>query len=402
MKQAVIYGAGNIGRGFIGQLFHMSGYEISFIDVNMATIERLNALGQYPIYITDGDDYKEYLVTGARGVDGRDTNAIAEAIASADLMATALGVNVLVHVAAPMAEGVRRRMEKGIDTPLNIIVCENMIEVDKYLAGLIKSKLDEEEQAYFDRYIGLVEPSIGRMVPATPRALADKEPLAVCVEPYCELPVDREAFKGEIPKINNMKPFAPFDFHIRRKLFMHNMSHALTAYLGAYKGYTYIWEAAEDEEIVAVVRRALSEVSDALTAEYGVPLEELLGFGEELLIRYKNKLLGDTVERVGRDTRRKLSASDRFVGAVRLCEQHGVKPTDILIGLAAGLHFAPEGDLASEMIAKSAIEKGALRTLSEYCDMDEDSLLAKMTACAYDAFEKGERISALPELLLHL
>ena len=43
MKQAIMYGAGNIGRGFIGQLFHMSGYEISFIDVNMTVIDKLNA-----------------------------------------------------------------------------------------------------------------------------------------------------------------------------------------------------------------------------------------------------------------------------------------------------------------------------------------------------------------------
>ena len=35
--------------------------------------------------------------------------------------------------------------------------------------------------------------------------------------------------------------------------------------------------------------------------------------------RYDNKLLGDTIERVGRDTKRKLSENDRFVGAIRLC-----------------------------------------------------------------------------------
>lgn len=119
MKKALMYGAGNIGRGFIGQLLDMSDYAISFIDVNMDVINRLNADKQYPIYITDGDSYREYIVTNVSGVNGRDNEAIAEAISEADLMATAVGVNILKFIAEPFAGGVRRRMQKGIDAPLN-------------------------------------------------------------------------------------------------------------------------------------------------------------------------------------------------------------------------------------------------------------------------------------------
>lgn len=378
-----MYGAGNIGRGFIGQLFHMSGYEISFIDVNMAVIDKLNADGEYPIYITDGEGYREYTVTGVHGVNGRDNEAIAEAIASADIMATAVGVNILKFIAAPFAGGVRRRMEKGIDAPLNVIICENMIEADKYFAALVKENLNDAEAAYFDSHIALVEPSIGRMVPATPKEIAEKNPLAVCVEPYCELPVDKHAFLGEIPEIANMVPFAPFDFFIRRKLFMHNMSHALTAYFGALKGYTYIWEAAEDAEIKLMALRALTESSRALSKEYGVALEELLDFSENLISRFENKLLGDTIERVGKDTKRKLGENDRFVGAIRLCEKHGIKPMNIMAGLAAGLHFAPEADESSCEIATDAKTNGALHALNTYCGIGEDEAAASTASDIY-------------------
>ncbi len=377
MKKALMYGAGNIGRGFIGQLFHMSGYEISFIDVNMAVVDKLNEDGCYPVYITNGDDYSEYLVTGVHGVNGRDNDAIAEAMAEADVMATAVGVNILKFIAAPFACGVRRRMEKGIDTPLNVIICENMIEADKYFAGLVKENLNEAERNYFDSHIALVEPSIGRMVPATPKEIAEKNPLAVCVEPYCELPVDKNAFKGEIPAIKNMVPFAPFDFFIRRKLFMHNMSHALTAYFGALRGYTYIWEAASDPEIVALAEKALAEASEALHLEYGVSREELKSFSENLIERFKNKLLGDTVERVGRDTKRKLAKNDRLVGAALLCEKHGIAPTYILAGLAAGLHFAPAGDDSSIEIAEDAKKNGVFHALETYCGISADTAMAK-------------------------
>ena len=395
MKKALMYGAGNIGRGFIGQLFHMSGYEISYIDVNMAVIDKLNTDGQYPVYITNGDSYKEYLVTNVHGVNGRDNEAIAEAMAAADIMATAVGVNILKFIAAPFACGVRRRMEKGIEAPLNVIICENMIEADKYFAGLVKQNLNEKECEYFDSHIALVEPSIGRMVPATPKEIAEKNPLAVCVEPYCELPVDKDAFKGEIPEVKNMVPFAPFSFYIRRKLFMHNMSHALTAYFGALKGYTYIWEAISDNEIKTLASNALLESSKALNLEYGVSLEELKAFSDNLLERFENKLLGDTIERVGKDTKRKLSVNDRFVGTALLCEKLGVKPTNVLKGLAAGLHFAYEGDEASIEVSNDAKTNGVFHALSNYCGIDENSEMAKTINEYYNKIKNGTPISEL-------
>ena len=395
MKKAVMYGAGNIGRGFIGQLFHMSGYGISFIDVNMTVVDKLNTDGEYPIYITEGEGYREYLVTGVSGVDGRDNAAVAEAIADADIMATAVGVNILKFIAAPFALGVRRRMEKGVKEPLNVIICENMIGADHYLATLVKENLNEEEKAYFDTYIALVEPSIGRMVPATPKELAEKNPLAVCVEAYCELPVDKSAFKGEIPAIKNMVPFAPFDFYIRRKLFMHNMSHAITAYFGAIKGYTYIWEAAKDAEIKLIALRALTEISRAMSKEYGVPLDELLCFSENLLARYENKLLGDPVARVGRDTKRKLSANDRFVGAARLCAKHGIAPMNILAGLAAGLHFAPSDDESSLAVAATARDAGVPYALATYSEMTEEKDLIANVEAVYDKIASHATMSEI-------
>ena len=384
MKKAIMYGAGNIGRGFIGQLFSMSGYEIGFVDVNEAVISKLNADKQYNIYITDGDDYKTYTVQNVYGINGRDIPAVADEIASADIMATAVGVNILKFIAEPISAGVKARKAKGVDTPLNIIICENMIGADEYLAEMVKCYLNDEEKAYFDKYIALVEPSIGRMVPATPKHIAEKDFLAVCVEPYCELPVDRAAFKGEIPEVANMIPFSPFAFYIRRKLFMHNMSHALTAYLGALKGYEYIWQANGDYDIRSTARDALAEISKAMAAEYGVSPSDLEVFSYDLILRYDNKLLGDTVERVGKDTKRKLSENDRFVGAIRLCLKHGVTPANIIRGMAAGLLFCPEGDTASLELTAFLKENGVYATLEKYCGIDKSDDLAAMIAAEYE------------------
>lgn len=371
-RHALIYGAGNIGRGFLGQLFHMSGYETTFVDVNPRVIRALCEEGRYPIFITEAESYREYWVDGVCGILGDDGEAVAEAIAEADILATAVGVPVLPALAAPLARGIERRLAKGVRTPLAIIVCENMIGADRALCGWVRAAIAHEALSYFDEAIRFVEPSIGRMVPRTPEHLASRHPLAVCVEPYCELPVDRDAFRGDIPPVAHMIPYSPFDFHIRRKLYLHNMSHALCAYLGAERGYSYIWEAVADREIRQTARAALAEASEALSLEYGVPMEELNDFCEELLFRFDNRLLGDTVARVGWDTARKLSPRDRFMGAIRLCQSHGVAYSHILRGLCAGARFCPQGDTSSAGVFY-AMKQNPARALCELCGMKEGS-----------------------------
>ena len=214
MKKAVMYGGGNIGRGFIAQLFNLSGYEVVFIDVVDALVEKVNNDKEYPIYITNGDSYDKYTVTNVRAVNGKDENAVAEEIATADVMATAVGVNILKFIAKPLAAGVEKRASIN-GKPLNIIICENKIDADKYLRSLVNEHLTDAGKKYFEEQVGLVEASIGRMVPATPDNIKAENFLAVCVEPYCTLPVDKNGFKGEIPEIKNMEPFAPFEFFIQ-------------------------------------------------------------------------------------------------------------------------------------------------------------------------------------------
>ncbi len=341
-KKAVMYGAGNIGRGFIGQLLYESGYEVCFIDVNQKLIKQLNTEKEYPVRLLDDDGYEETLVRNVRAVDGNDIDAVAQAIAEADICATAVGVNVLKFTAEPFRQGIIRRFAAG-GGPLNIIICENLIGADIYLKKLISEKMSEEEQDCL-QHVGFVEASVGRMVPVQTPEMQDGNPLRICTERFCQLPVDRAAFRGEIPPIKNMVPFEPFSYYIERKLFIHNMGHATAAYFGKLAGCEYIWQAMERPEIVLCVLRAMLESAVALSKKYNVPFMELHSHIEDLLHRFSNHALGDTVDRVGGDIKRKLSLNDRLAGAYRLCKEEGVDNSCIALAIAASLSFSREGE----------------------------------------------------------
>lgn len=385
MKKAVMYGAGNIGRGFIGATFSASGYSVSYIDVNEAVVNMLNERGEYPVRILYGNDYKDTIVKPVSGVNGRVQADITKAITEADLMATAVGVNILKFIAEPIALALIGRWEAGVTAPLNIIICENLIGADSYLKGLIAEKMNDEQKALLDERVGFVEASIGRMVPVQTPEMQDGDPLRVCVESYCALPVDRDAFKGEIPAIVNLVPFSPFEYYIDRKLFVHNMGHAMTAYLGSLKGCSYIYEAIEDPYIELAVMRAMTESTVALSKKFGVDFYELNVHVEDLLRRFANAQLRDTVARVGNDIRRKLNPNDRIVGAMKLCIEQGVEPVHICLAAAAAMHFS------HDELSKLPFEE-KLTTLAQ---IDVDSTEGQLIRRFYDALSNGESVCSI-------
>ena len=391
MKKFIMYGAGNIGRGFIGPLFSNSGYSVGFVDINEQVISKLNKDKEYPINIVTSDDNKEEIVKNVYGIDGKDIDLVSNEIASADVMATAIGVNVLKFIAKPIALGLKKRFERKAK-PLNIIICENLIGADAYLKGLIKAELPEYEKQ-IDEQVGFVEASIGRMVPALPEEKKQGNFLRVFVEPYNILPVDKDAFKGEIPEVANLYPFSPFNLFIQRKLFMHNMSHATCAYLGFLKDYEYIYEAVNDYEIRYCAYRVLMASALAISLENKVDIKVLLEHAENLLYRFQNTALGDTIARVGKDTIRKLSENDRLIGALKLCEKHNVSCDILCIGIASAMFFNPSDDERSVELNAFVKENGVRKTLEKYSNYNGSKV--EVIETLYSMLESGKNIKEL-------
>lgn len=385
LKKAVMYGAGNIGRGFIGMLFSQSGYRVTFIDVAKPVVEALQQRGSYPVRILDSNTYEDVTVEPVDAIDGNDAAAVAKAIAEADILATAVGANILKFIVPNIAEGLKQRFSAS-KYPLNIIICENLMDANKILEGMLKERLSPEEQSMLDTRVGLVEASIGRMVPVQTPQMQDGDPLRVCVERYGYLPVDRDAFRGELPKIKNMVPFSPFDFYIRRKLYIHNMGHATCAYLGLYTKKEYIFESIDDADTACIAQNAMLESAEALANKYSVSLGDIMRHIQDLLFRFTNSALKDTCARVGADIKRKLAPQDRLIGSAKLCVEQGITPAYLCVGVAGAIYeYLRQNE--REQTGENAAE--TLRQLSAL----EDADLSAMILGYYALFAAGEPVA---------
>ena len=267
--------------------------------------------------------------------------------------------------------------------PLDIILCENQLGADEMMRGWINEKLTDDQRVWADKNLGLVEASIGRMVPPLTPEMRAQDRLLICVEPYSELPVDRDAFRGEIPDLKGLIPYSPFEFYIKRKLFLHNGGHALCAYLGYEKGYEYIWQAIADPEIYEAAKASMMASAAALVAKFGEGVRENVESNvTDLLFRFQNKALKDTVARVGADPVRKLRRNDRIVGAALFAIEQGVDPAPIVKGIAAALKFDRAEDATAPEIQRALREQGIDFVMRQYMGLSPDEPLYGMIKAA--------------------
>ena len=389
MKQAIIFGAGNIGRGFIGQLYSESDYEVTFVDVDRPLLDTLNERGRYTIRLVTNAQTVEVTVGPVRALHSGDLDAVAEAVSRAEIGATAVGAGILKHIAPAVAAGIARRAQLGVTAPFNLILCENLHGAAAIFRAMVLAALPAEHHAYLAAHIGFVDTVIARMVPPLTPEMRAQDPSLIIVEPYKELPVDRDGFIGAPPPIVGMIPYAPFSFFTDRKLYIHNAGHAVLGYLGYLAGYEYGYQSLADDEIYLQARGAMEESALALTRKYRPAPGALMANIEDLLHRFGNRALGDTILRLGRDPVRKLAHSDRLVGAALNALAQGVTPVHLVTGIAAGLRFAHPDDPVAQQVQMQLREQGIERVLTEVCGLAADEPLTGMVIERYRAIKNG-------------
>ncbi len=338
--RAVIIGAGNIGRGLVGEVLHDSGYRLTFVDVSADVVEFLARERGYAI---ESATSRRRIPVEAAIVAG-DTAAVDGALAEADVIATSVGASALESVAGPIASGLRHSSMPSV----NVVACENLHPNSAALRDHVERHVEVGALG------GVAFPNcvVDRIAPGDPGAHT------VRVEAGFEFVVDAGAWVGDLPDPSPIVFSHRLDDYKLRKLWMVNGLHALVAWLAVDGGYEFVHEAMVDPAIRQLVESASQGVAAAIEdrcEEFdAAALEE---YRTRTLARFGNDELPDLAVRVSRNPLVKLGPADRIVPAALAAEELGCDVSGFAAGIAAalGLGGAPVAGMADlDEVVRSA------------------------------------------------
>ncbi|WP_088043732.1 mannitol-1-phosphate 5-dehydrogenase [Bacillus sp. EAC] len=371
---AVHFGAGNIGRGFIGGLLSEAGYQVCFVDVNSEIVDLLNEKKSYRVVLVS-DQSEEKLVNNVRAINSiKDPDDVIEAIVNADLITTAVGPTILPIISGLMADGLKKRVEKT-NKRLNIIACENMIDGSEFLKKNVYEKITEEEKNQFDLNFAFPNAAVDRIVPNQ----INEDKLIVHVEPFYEWVIDQSMMLGEVPKIEGVTYVNDLRPYIERKLFTVNTGHAVAAYIGYQTGLETIKDAMEHPKVLTAVEGTLKETGDVLIRKYDFDYDNHVKYITKIIGRFTNPYINDEIPRVARGPLRKLGHDDRLVSpAIQYYDYVKAEPVHLANAIVAALKYDFRQDDEALELQKKIKELSYEKTLNEVCGLKEDHPLFEL------------------------
>lgn len=374
MLKAIHFGAGNIGRGFIGEILSKNSFEICFVDINKTIIDELNNKKEYFIEIAD-ENQETIKVENVYGINSSiNSQSVIDAIAKADIITTAIGPNVLPYIAEMVAEGIKKRELDNNTTKLDIIACENMIGGSQFLYSKVLEYLDEADLEFVRSTVGFPNAAVDRIVPIQHHT----DPLRVSVEPFCEWVIDASALKNKEIQLDGVEYVLDLQPYIERKLFSVNTGHATVAYLGANKGYKTISDAILDVEVLNQLKSVLNETGNLLVEKWGFDKNNHEEYIHKIITRFQNPYISDEIYRVARTPIRKLGYDERFIRPTRELKERGLSYKYLINTISKVLHYSDANDEQSielqEMIQTRKIED----VIKDVTGLKDDSLITQI------------------------
>lgn len=369
--KATHFGAGNIGRGFIGEILHQNGFSIDFVDINETIIDALKERNSYEIELAAAEK-KHIKVEQVTGINNqKDPEAVIASVATSDIVTTAIGPNILPFIAELIAKGIQKRHLEGNDTPLDVIACENMIGGSQFLLNKVREFLNKEDLSYVDDFIGFPNAAVDRIVPMQQH----DDPLFVSVEPFCEWLVDDTQSKAKQIRLDNVGYVSDLTPYIERKLFSVNTGHATTAYTGNYYGYTTIGKAIADDKVLNQLKAVLQETGDLLIAKWDFARSQHEQYIQKIIERFKNPYISDDVSRVARTPIRKLGYDERFIRPIREAKERGLAYQSLVNVVAMILQYDDPNDEESVRLQKMLKEKSVADVIYEVTGLSDASIV---------------------------
>jgi mannitol-1-phosphate 5-dehydrogenase len=370
--RALHFGAGNIGRGFVGQLLHEAGYGVTFADVDAELVEALERRGRYDVIMAD--ERGERITVGPVSAlnSGREAERLSDALAEADLVTTAVGPTVLPALAPAVAAGLTERARRGAG-PVNVIACENAVGASQALRDSVLENVLADYRKNVDRLCGFPNAAVDRIVPEQ-----GSRGLDVLVEPFFEWVVDVSQVNGETPRIQGVTYVEDLGPYIERKLLTVNTGHSAVAYLGHARGKATILEALDDGSVRETVSRDLEETGTLLCRRHGFDPDEHARYRRKVLERFTNPYISDYVTRVARAPIRKLGRRERFVAPALGLLEIGYEPVNLAKTIGAVLRYDDSEDPEAVELRHRIREDGERAALAHYAGLGLDHPLVEL------------------------
>ena len=372
MKKSILFGAGKIARGFLGQLLYLSDFEITFVDVYEPIESVLNEKKTYHVHVL-GDESLDSDVTHIKAYLFDEKESIYHTFYESDIAFVSVGGNHLTDVAKSLADIFNRfGIQKKIK---NIIVCENWRDAANTFKTAMLKFLNEENKNLFEEFIGVSEAVLMRTATQPDEELAKLYPQDVWVQNFWYLPIDGSRIKEAIPKIQCVELLDEFGNFLTQKMYTNNTSNAVIAYSGYLLGYEILAEAANSLEISALLDDAYKEINQILVAELGVDEKQQMEFSQKARAKYCDWTIVDKVIRHGKDPIRKLGPQDRLIAPCRMALKHGIYPKTLIDTIAKALYFDEPSDVEAVKLKMLRQQKGIEYVLQTVCGLDKTERL---------------------------
>ncbi|HZG24059.1 MAG TPA: hypothetical protein VEZ17_05735 [Chitinophagaceae bacterium] len=377
-KEVLIIGAGKIGRGFVAQLFHESGYKLWFLDASQETVDLLNSEKKYRLDIArPGNDLTCYIpVEGAFTIEEK--NKLSDLLGKIDIMASSVGAANIEKVAGLIRDILIDSRRKDL---LNWIICENANNPAKKIKEVLLRNAGAEFENFVTSKLGLIETQVLRTGMTADAEVIAKEPLSLRMQDWWTLPLDKDAFVGSIPDVKGFAPKSNFANELVRKLYTFNGTNGPIAYVGWANGFKILHEAAlAYPGFFSVIQE---ESAFGLIREFSLDEQEQREFMALAMKKYTDPTLNDQIERNAYDTRRKLGRDERLLGPAILCLKHGKKPVAYAKAIAAAYHYNGSNDANTLEVQETVRVDGIEKAVNKYSSIDKSSELFGMIITAF-------------------
>lgn len=376
--KATHFGAGNIGRGFIGEILAKNGFSIEFVDINETIIDALMSRKGYTIELAE-ESKQQIQVANVTGINNqKNPEAVIESVATSQIVTTAIGPNILPFIAELIAKGIQKRKANQVTEKLDVIACENMIGGSQFLFEKVKAYLTQEDLDYVNQYVGFPNAAVDRIVPIQHH----EDPLFVSVEPFSEWVVDKTQMKNPELVLSDVEYVDDLEPYIERKLFSVNTGHASVAYTGASLGYQTIDEAIADEKVLTTLENVLKETGSLLIAKWQFDPQVHQAYAQKIVARFKNPYISDAITRVARTPIRKLGYDERFIRPIRELHDRNLSYQQLLTVVGLIFNYRDEKDEQSVELQKMLQNESLEAVVRKVTQLTDETLIAEIVAAA--------------------